>query len=68
MKTFLQEQHYPKNLIMDGINKATEINRQELINPTPKTDEGTKILPLITTHNPKNLNITPAVRSLNKIF
>ena len=68
LKTFLLDQLYPINLINDGIKKAKEINRDELINPTPRNDQETKILPLVTTHNPRNLNITPVVRNLNEIL
>ena len=68
LKTFLHDQHYPTNLINDGIKKAKEIDRNELINPTPRNDNETKILPLVTTYNPRNLNITPVVRNLNEIL
>ena len=68
LKTFLLDQLYPINLINDGIKKAKEINRDELINPTPRNDQEAKILPLVTTYNPRNLNITPAVRNLNEIL
>ncbi|XP_062604091.1 uncharacterized protein LOC134265884, partial [Saccostrea cucullata] len=68
LKIFLTDQHYPLSLINDGIRKAKELDREELINPTPNDEENIKILPLVTTYNPKNPNITPIVQNLNEIL
>lgn len=68
LKQFLTDQHYPKNLINDGIIKAKEIDRQDLINPILRNNKETKILPLVTTHNPRNPNIAPLVSNLNGVL
>ena len=43
------------------------LNREELINPPPRNCDS-KILPFVTTHNPKNPNMTPIVQQLNHIL
>lgn len=68
LKQFLTDQHYPINLINDGIIKAKEIDRQDLINPILRNNKETKILPLVTTHNPRNPNIAPVVSNLNGVL
>ena len=68
LKQFLTDQHYPINLINDGIMKAKGIDRQDLINPILQNNKETKILPLVTTHNPRNPNIAPVVNHLNGVL
>ena len=68
LEIYLTEQHYPKNIIIDGINKASMLNREELINPPPRNCADTKILPFVSTHNPLNPNMTPVVQQLNNIL
>jgi hypothetical protein len=67
LETYLTEQYYPKNIIKDGIKIARMLNREELINPPPRNCDS-KILPFVTTHNPKNPNMTPIVQQLNHIL
>jgi hypothetical protein len=57
LEIYLTEQHYPENIIKDGIN--------ELINPPPRNCVDSKILPFVTTHNPRHPNMTPVVQQLN---
>lgn len=68
LNQFLTDQHYPINLINDRIRKAKEIDRQDLINPNLRNNKETKILPLATTHNPRNPSIAPVVSHLNGVF
>ena len=68
LKTYLINQQYPYKLVEDGIKKASELDREELINPKPRNENNTQILPLVTTYNPRNKNITPIVRQLNNIL
>ena len=44
--------------------KASELDIEELINPKPRNENNTQILPLVTTYYPRNKNITPIVRQL----
>lgn len=68
LKQFLSYQHYPINLINDGIRNAKEIDRQDLINPILRNNKETKILPLVTTHNPRNPIIAQVVSNLNGVL
>ena len=68
LKTYLINQQYPYKVVEDGIKKASEVDREELINPKPRNENNTQILPLVTTYNPRNKNITPIVRQLNNIL
>ena len=52
LKTYLINQQYPYKLVEDGIKKASELDREELINPKPRNENNTQILPLVTTYNP----------------
>lgn len=68
MKKYLRNQGYPIKLIEDGIMKAKNLDRKQLINP-PSPDVTTQeILPFVTTYNPKNKNITPFVKHLNDVL
>ena len=51
-----------------NFKKASELDREELINPKPRNENNTQILPLVTTYNSRNKNITPIVRQLNNIL
>ncbi|XP_062612861.1 uncharacterized protein LOC134274600 [Saccostrea cucullata] len=68
LKTFLLQQYYPMGIIEDGIKEAIKLNREYLINPTRSQTSDLKILPLVTTHNPRNKNITSTVRQLNNVL
>lgn len=68
LKASLIKQCYPLGIIDDGIKKALALNRENLINPPENNISDLKILPLVTTHNPNNKNITPVVRQLNDIL
>lgn len=69
LKNYLQKQNYPTKLIEDGIKKARELNRENLINkPTTNCITSPRILPFVTTHNPRNSNVTPIVRQLNDLL
>lgn len=48
--------------------KAKGIDRQDLINRILQNNKETKILPLVTTHNPRNPNIAPVVNHLNGVL
>lgn len=65
--TFLQKQKYPKGIIKDGIEKSLKLDRKQLLE-TKQNENPKRILPLITTHNPRNTNIYPTVKNLNKIL
>ena len=68
MQNYLLNQGYPKSIIQDGIQKATIMDRQQLINPPTFENTGLNALPLVTTHNPRNRNITPFVKHLNTVL
>ena len=38
LKKFLINQQYPYKLVEDGIKKASEVDREELINPKPRNE------------------------------
>ena len=61
MKTFFIERGYPSDLVDQGINKAKLIPQATLRNVTAKDTKD--ILPFVFSHNPRNPNITPLVRS-----
>jgi len=61
---FLVKKHYPKALIESGIRKATAIPQSELRKCKNKNHENNySKIPLVTTHNPCNINIFPVIRS-----
>lgn len=55
-------------IIEDGIKEAIKLDREYLINPTRSQTSDLKILHLVTTHNPRNKNITSTVRQLNNVL
>ena len=69
LKIYLRKQNYPTKLIDDGIKKAKDLNRKNIINQIT-IDESTnsRILPFVTTHNTRNPNVTPFVRQLNELL
>jgi hypothetical protein len=69
LKIYLRKQNYPAKLIDNGIKKAKDLNRKNIINQIA-IDESTnsRILPFVTTHNTKNPNVTPFVRQLNDLL
>jgi hypothetical protein len=68
MQNYLLNQGYPKNIIQDGIQKATIMDCQELIKPPTFENTGLNASPLVTTHNPRNRNITSFVKHLNTVL
>ena len=58
----IRDRQYPYKVVEDGIKKASEVDREELINPKPRNENNIQILPLVTTYNPRNKNITPLKR------
>ena len=58
--TLLTQQKYPKNIIDRGIEKAMNINREDLRVVTEKTEEN--IIPFVPTFNPKNPEILNTIR------
>ena len=61
MKGFFLRRNYPKKLIDDGIRKACAIPQTILRQVKPKLES--EILPFVYTHNPKNPNMVPLIRS-----
>ena len=51
LETLLLEQHYPERIIKAGVKKVLKISQNELTNVTEQ--EKKKILPFISTFNPK---------------
>lgn len=68
LKASLIKQCYPVGIIDDGIKKALALNRENLINPSENNTSDLKKLPLVTTHNPNDINIIPVVCQLNNIL
>ena len=55
LKMFLINQQYQYKLVEDGIKKASELEREELINPKPRNENlYIQVLPLVTTYNPRD--------------
>ena len=52
LKQALLSRGYPENLIESGIQKATQIPRNELL--IPNTTQGNDIITYVSTYNPKN--------------
>lgn len=63
MKSWLENQHYPKNLIQDAMQKS--MNRDKNLN-VPKIEK--EKINFITKFNPNNNNIFPAVKSLFNVL
>ncbi|KAJ8305853.1 LOW QUALITY PROTEIN: hypothetical protein KUTeg_016398, partial [Tegillarca granosa] len=53
---------------MQKINKLINKHKKELLNPPRHENAETNILPLMTTHNPRNKNITPTVIQLQEVL
>lgn len=54
LKNTLIDRHYPAQLIEDGIRRATEINIETLRKVQHNNTPSPKILPYISTYNPRN--------------
>lgn len=61
MKHFFIERGYPLPLIINGIDRAKSIPKESLRQAKPKTPCNT--LPFVFTHNPRNPNMTPIIKS-----
>ena len=66
MKEFFLARGYPLGLINDGIKKAISIPQQTLRQVQPKSQKD--VLPFVFTHNPRNPNLTPLVKSTLNIL
>ena len=56
MENDLKKRGYPKKVISNGIKKAQQHNRDELLQPKPKDKEDQKVFPVVTTHNHLDTN------------
>lgn len=68
LKKYLKKQSYPDKIIDDAIEKTMKLDRKKLLNPVQNNNKKSKILPLVTTHNPRNTNIAPIVHHLNDVL
>ena len=66
LMTFCLQQGYPRQLIMNGIEKAKAIPISEL--RKVKTKDDTKVLPFVFTHNPSNPSVVNLVHSTMDIL
>ncbi|KAK3091940.1 hypothetical protein FSP39_023867 [Pinctada imbricata] len=57
LKSFLLKQNYPVNLIDAATNRAKEIPLPELRDKSRRNTNSHKIIPFVTTHNPRNKNV-----------
>lgn len=57
----LKQRNYPQNLILHGIQQARSHPRQDLLQIKNKTDK--KVLPFVSTFNPKNPEFFQVLRS-----
>ncbi|XP_062587971.1 uncharacterized protein LOC134249655 [Saccostrea cucullata] len=62
LKTFLLRQKYPNDLIDIAIEKAKSIPTADLRSTRRGRQENNKEIPLVVTHNPRNLNIYNSVK------
>ena len=60
LKSFLLKQNYPENLIDGGIAKAMNLDKNTLRTIKNKTDD--KVIPYVSTHNPKNPEIYKVIQ------
>ena len=62
LKSFLLKQKYPKKLIDDSMQKAKALDIAQLRNQQPKV-KNSKIIPLVTTHDPNITNAFTVIKS-----
>lgn len=67
LKSYLQKQGYPEKLIENGIEKAKNYDRQQLLT-TSTREKDDIIIPFVHTHNPRNRNINPIITQLNNLL
>ena len=60
LKSFLLKQNYPESLIDGGIAKAMNLDKNTLRTIKNKTDD--KVIPYVSTHNPKNPEIYKVIQ------
>ena len=60
LKSFLLKQNYPESLIDGGIAKAMDLDKNTLRTIKNKTDD--KVIPYVSTHNPKNPEIYKVIK------
>ena len=58
--TTLQKRGYPPAIIKDAIKRAENLDRSSLLN-NQKTTKEKDVIPYVTTYNPNNPNIFPAI-------
>ena len=68
LKEYLRKQSYPEKIIDNAIKKAMDLDREDLLNPVQQNKTDSRILPLVTTHNPQNTNVAPIVYQLNDVL
>ena len=62
LREYLQRQHYPENLINDGITQAQNIPISTLRNSRNRDSSVNNDIPFVITHNPRNHNILETAR------
>ena len=60
LKKILHDRQYPESLIENGIERAKSINIEEL-RTTKDVSENVSVLPFISTHNPRNVEVYPFI-------
>ena len=64
--TYLKHQGYPEELIHNGILRAKE--KGPIKGDNRKSEGNEKVIPCVTTFNPRNTNIFPVVRACEQLF
>ena len=67
LKIYLLKQKYPEQLIDNGIYKAKEHERSDLL-LTRGHERNSNITPFVHTHNPRNQNVNCIINQLNTII
>lgn len=67
LKQFLMKRNYPEKIIDDAIEKCKKLDRKDLLNPIQR-NKTQCIIPLVTTYNPRNPNVTRTVKHLNEVL
>ena len=71
LNSFLTKQKYPKKLILNGIDKALQFDRSQLLTEQQNlkaNNDNQYLIPFVMTNNPKNPNISPTIHSLNSML
>ena len=62
LKTLLQKRGYPYLLISDGINKATNLQRENLLKVSEKVSNEFTEIAFVSTYNPLNSELFPLIQ------